>query len=166
MKIRLIIGLGNPGKEYAETYHNLGFLAVDALEAHRELLPSSLFIKKSTQFMNEAGLSVKHVLAEHHLSPEALLVIHDDSDLPLGESMLVFGRGAGGHKGVEDIIERLGTNEFWRLRIGFRDSKEIANPKERAKASELVLQPIGHAAWEVLEPLFDKLIPKIQAMTV
>ena len=157
----IIIGLGNPGTEYENTYHNAGFLAVNALIhalspenpanwiKHKEIFEYAtageiIFIKPCT-FMNESGRAVREAMkkfgvAASSLSPASrtLLVIHDDSDLTIGNYKISFGRGAAGHKGVQSIINALKTNAFRRLRIGIRPVRE----SKRQKAGEFALKQI------------------------
>ena len=131
MDIRLIVALGNPGKAYDHTYHNAGFLFVDYLQ-ELPAIPSplsKLTLRKTDVYMNQSGSSVKKMLEKSHIDPENLLIVHDDSDLPLGTYKIVFGRGSAGQKGVQDIMHMLTTKDFWRLRIGIRPiarGKEIA----------------------------------------
>ncbi len=151
-RIGIIIGLGNPGKEYAETYHNTGFLAVHALAAGASFsrIPKKHFAYAKRNgfifvqplvFMNISGIAAKNALGYFKTSPDAMLVAHDDSDLAAGRWKLDFGRGAAGHRGVASIIEALGTKNFWRLRIGVRGKNE-KRPPRRIKAGDFVLRKI------------------------
>lgn len=156
----LIIGLGNPGKEYEKTYHNAGFLALQHLarDAGKNWkrgadsweylkLGKSILVRPLT-FMNNSGQAVKSALAYFKVLPQNLLVIHDDSDLPLGKYKLVFGRGSAGHKGVESIQKALKTKEFSRLRLGIRpEVKGVGLPPEgrREKAETFVLKKMSSA---------------------
>ncbi|MBD3309280.1 aminoacyl-tRNA hydrolase, partial [candidate division KSB3 bacterium] len=132
--MRLIVGLGNPGNQYADTRHNIGFMVIDALaEAFPVSPPFSntwsqlrratirgqhvLLIQPQT-YMNRSGRAVKEVVAHYGEAPEQLLVIHDDLDLDLGRLRIRRQGGAGGHKGVQSIIDHVGTNAFIRLRLG------------------------------------------------
>jgi PTH1 family peptidyl-tRNA hydrolase len=142
--IRLVVGLGNPGKEYERTRHNIGFMALDELarrhraEFHRKLrfnalvteikispippfphspIYSALLAKPQT-FMNNSGASVHALAAWHKLSPQELLVVVDDADLPLGTLRLREGGSGGGQKGLTSVIQHLGAQDFPRLRIG------------------------------------------------
>jgi len=153
----LVVGLGNPGSEFEGTYHNAGWGALDALAAAAPFrsprgkrfsfarLPSGVPLVKSRTFMNESGSAVGE--ARSYFSARdasTLLVIHDDSDLPLGTWKVQFGRGAAGHKGVQSVIARLGTTDFWRIRVGVR-SPEPA--RARRKAGSFVLsRPTGKKA--------------------
>jgi len=132
----LVVGLGNPGKEYRDTRHNFGFLAVDelarkmdvpfcrlsSLEAEvavGELSSRSVALVKPFTYMNLSGRAVAVLAKFYQLrEPAQIIIIHDDLDIPLGRIKIKSGGGAGGHKGVRSIIESLGTEEFLRIRLG------------------------------------------------
>ena len=131
--ITTLIGLGNSGAEYDRTYHNVGeFVAGVLKRADPEAL---LNVYPVSGFMNECGGPIRAWLKMHNLSLVESVVIHDDSDLPLGSYKLSRGGGSAGHKGIESIVAQLGTSDFWRLRIGIRDPRE----EVRRKAGEFVL---------------------------
>ena len=157
-KIRLVISIGNPDKEYNNTYHNAGFFFIDYLKEKKPAISNFQFlISKTDVFMNESGGFVKKMLKKKGVKPEALLVIHDDSDLNLGSFKLSFGRGSAGHKGAESVIRTLGTKDFWRLRIGIRP---IVG--RRKKAGEFVLKKISAKDKKTLESVFAEIIPQVQ----
>lgn len=144
-RFKLIAALGNPGAEYAGTYHNAGMMALDALlpEAHFKQMDGqwsytkeggTVFVKPLT-YMNESGRAVRAAADYFKIAPDEILIVHDESDLPLGECKLQFGRGAAGHNGINSVIQELGTQDFWRLRIGIR--------KEEGKAGDFVLKPMA-----------------------
>jgi PTH1 family peptidyl-tRNA hydrolase len=112
----LVVGLGNPGKKYHGTRHNVGFVIIDELT--KEKPAEGFVLAKPKTFMNRSGVAVKTLVRKYKLKIENLIVIHDDIDLPLGEFKIQKGRGAAGHKGVQSIINELGTKDFWRVRIG------------------------------------------------
>ena len=134
---RLFIGLGNPGAEYEQTRHNFGFRVVDHLCREQHLswntakkllhytdpqhwfpeLPEARLCKPMT-YMNESGIAVKKALRDFALVPADIAVIYDDIDLPLGRMRIRKKGSAAGHKGIQSIIERLGTNDFVRIRLG------------------------------------------------
>ncbi len=159
---RIFIGLGNPGKEYENTYHNAGLLAVDQLadapfKKHKGLFeyttaPDAVFIRPLT-YMNESGSAAREALKKFNARAEDLTVIHDESDLPLGTFKVSKGRGAAGHKGVQSIIDALGTNEFTRIRIGIRDPRE----RRRKKAGEFALARIAARDRAALQAVFKKI---------
>ncbi len=150
--IKLIIGLGNPGPKYANTYHNVGHMAADYLAGERTL--------KSDSYMNKSGVAVANALKKYGVEAEDLLIIHDDSDIEIGKYKMDFGRGAGGHHGVESVQQHLKTNEFWRLRIGIRPPQ---NPDEiRMKAVEFVLKKISPSDKKILEKVFEKIAEELK----
>ncbi len=138
-KIQLIVGLGNPGLEYQDTRHNVGFWWVEELLAQYNLpLNPAMFkeekrfrgalaslknlsgikLLKPLTFMNLSGVSVATFMHFYRIVPEQILVVHDELDLPVGTIRLKLGGGHAGHNGLKSIIEHLGSNEFMRLRIG------------------------------------------------
>ena len=133
--IRLIVGLGNPGREYETTRHNVGFRWVDelarlqklsfrsetkfhGLTARGQLHGHEVLLLKPQTFMNVSGRAVGALVQFYKIAPAEMLVVHDELDLPPGVARLKMGGGHGGHNGLKDIIAHLGTKEFWRLRIG------------------------------------------------
>jgi len=111
----LIVGLGNPGRKYQKTRHNIGFRVIDQLSS---LELEKVILDKPKTFMNLSGKVVKNLLKTYNLKPNNLIIIHDDIDIPLGKIRIVKNRGSAGHKGVESIIKELGTKNFARFRIG------------------------------------------------
>jgi PTH1 family peptidyl-tRNA hydrolase len=148
--IRLIVGLGNPGPDYAATRHNVGFWFVDDLAAahggvfraegkfHGELCRltiggADVRLLKPTTYMNRSGQSVAAVSRYFDIRPEAILIAHDELDLPVGKVRLKQGGGHAGHNGLRDTIGVLGSPDFWRLRIG------IDHPGNRGQVIGYVL---------------------------
>lgn len=175
MKIKLIVGLGNPGEDYQNTYHNVGFLALDFLTSSGVNVSTDrsdgwqkeknfwfltqdrvIFVKPRT-FMNLSGLAARQALAKFKVTPENTLVIHDDSDLNLGQSKLSFGRGGAGHRGVTSIIRHLKTKNFWRLRLGIRPENE----KTRSKAEIFVLKKIKPSHLKIIYGLVGEVTTKL-----
>ncbi len=149
--ISLAIGLGNNNPQYEHTYHNVGFLMIDWLNAKPEKLPIGLY--RTSGFMNESGASVKKILRESGSAPEELLVIHDDSDIELGQYKLSFDRGAAGYEGAQNVIDQIGTKRFYRLRLGIRPHEK---PGERKKADEFVLKNISKTNLKILDYVFQE----------
>jgi len=148
--IRLITGLGNPGREYETTRHNAGCWWVDELArmqnlhfrneprfhglvARGQLYGHEVLLLKPQTFMNVSGRSVGALAQFFRISPAEVLVVHDELDLPPGAARLKLGGGHGGHNGLKDIIAHLGARDFWRLRLG------IGHPGERADVAGYVL---------------------------
>lgn len=132
--MRLIVGLGNPGPEYRDTRHNIGFMAVEAMAArfgvskqqskynamigHCLIGGEKALLLKPLTYMNLSGRSVQPVMHFYKLQPGQLMVVYDDMDLPLGRLRVRKSGGAGGHKGMISIINALGTQDFPRMRVG------------------------------------------------
>ncbi|MBU1214798.1 MAG: aminoacyl-tRNA hydrolase [Gammaproteobacteria bacterium] len=148
--IKLIVGLGNPGKEYEATRHNAGFWWVDELArmhnanfrtenkfhglvAKTNLHGHEVHLLKPQTFMNVSGRAVGALAQFYKLVPSQILVVHDELDLPPGSAKLKLGGGHGGHNGLKDIIAHLGSKDFWRLRIG------VGHPGDRAEVVNFVL---------------------------
>jgi PTH1 family peptidyl-tRNA hydrolase len=162
----LIIGLGNPGREYRDTRHNMGFLALDAigqtlgvslsrlqskaLIGQGTYLGKRVILAKPQTFMNLSGQSVGALVRFYKIPMERLLVIHDDIDLPFGTLRMRPDGGSGGQKGLASIIEHLGTKTFPRLRLG------IGRPPGRMEAAGYVLQAFTGQEKELLVPMFDR----------
>ena len=130
-RLRMIVGLGNPGPEYEATRHNVGFWFVDHLADKLKIAlapqgkfhgkagrDGDLWLLQPTTFMNRSGQAVAALANFYKITPAEVLVIHDDLDLPPGGIRLKQGGGNGGHNGLKDIQAKLGTPDFWRLRIG------------------------------------------------
>ncbi|MDH3218040.1 MAG: aminoacyl-tRNA hydrolase [Gammaproteobacteria bacterium] len=145
--IRLIVGLGNPGADYVDTRHNAGFWLVDLLAQDRGLnfrfekrynaeeckfkaAERDVFLLKPQTFMNRSGQSVAGLARFYKIAPEQILVLHDELDLPPGTNRIKQAGGHGGHNGLRDIINHLGSREFFRIRIGIGhpgDSSQVIN---------------------------------------
>jgi PTH1 family peptidyl-tRNA hydrolase len=147
--LRIVIGLGNPGPRFAKTRHNFGYWVVDALAASRGVSytagkgayvlaiqeAAEMIFLKPTAFMNESGLPVREALTYFQVTPEDMLVVFDDIDLPLGTLRFRPRGGAGGHKGMSSIIYHLETEDFPRLRLG------IATDAPLRPSEQYVLEP-------------------------
>jgi PTH1 family peptidyl-tRNA hydrolase len=147
----IIVGLGNPGEEYENSRHNIGWEILNhfgkELEwehsknapgwyTHTKIGKEAVELLKPTTFMNKSGKAVGYAVTKHKIKPEHIVVVHDDLDLPLGKIRIVFGRGSGGHKGVESVKRAVKTNEFTRVRVGIVKS----TPKGKTK------KPVGDEA--------------------
>lgn len=165
--IRLIVGLGNPGREYEATRHNVGFWWVDELANQRQmsfknearfngltargqLHGHEIFLLKPQTFMNVSGRSVGALAQYYKIEPAQMLVVHDELDLAPGVARLKFGGGHGGHNGLKDIIAHLGTKDFWRLRFG------IGHPGDRNQVSDYVLHDPGRDDRELIADAMQK----------
>ncbi len=181
MRYKLIIGLGNPGEEYENTYHNAGLLALDALKEkldaggttpvefkkYKDLFeyakygdPENTALVRPLVFMNESGIALKEAARMAGASPEDIFVMHDDSDLAIGDVKISKGQGAAGHHGVESIVAALHSNDFTRARIGIRPLEEIRDRAGGKKAGEFVLQKIKTKDAKALSVVFEKIIER------
>ncbi len=175
----LIIGLGNPGKQYKSTRHNIGFRVIDEL-AREYNFPDFRLQKKSNAlisegaiggektilakpqtFMNNSGKAAKALINYYKIQTENLWVINDDIDLPLGKIKISGNQGAAGHKGVTSIIEELKTKDFWRIRIGIRPEK--GKPKNVEK---FVLQKFTKEEERILKEVIKEIIQEIETRLV
>lgn len=129
--LRMIVGLGNPGREYVDTRHNVGFMMVDQFANDRGLdfsedkrwtakvsRDGDRHLLKPQTYMNESGLAVGKVAAFYKIDPDQILILYDDIDLPLGRLRIRGSGSAGGHNGMRSVIHHLGTQDFPRLRLG------------------------------------------------
>lgn len=163
--IKLFVGLGNPGEKYAATRHNAGFWWIDQVAAQSgstlkldaklfglagKLSPTNAWLIKPTTFMNASGKAVAAIANYYKIVPEEILVIHDELDLPAGESKLKFGGGHGGHNGLRDIHAALGTNQYWRLRIG------IDHPGHKNEVVNYVLKAPTKTEQDAINQSIDK----------
>lgn len=173
-RIRLIVGLGNPGQEYERTRHNAGFWFVEAL-ARRYRLPlqadtkhfgltsrwqsdqQDIRLLMPTTFMNRSGQAVASLAQFYKMTPEEILVVHDELDLPVGVARFKQGGGHGGHNGLKDIIQRLGqNNQFHRLRLG------IDHPGHSSQVVGYVLGKTPQAEQQKIEDIIDTSIDALE----
>ncbi len=171
--MKLIVGLGNPGKKYEDTRHNLGFLIVDALakdidtsfsqkdkfygflaEAFEE--GKKYILLKPTTFMNRSGQSVRVVADYYKIDSEDVIVIHDDADLNFGDIKVQSERGAAGHRGVQSVIDSIG-NQFTRIRVGVGRGDNPNIPLD-----EFVLQNWTGTEKQQLQNTIQRAITEIQ----
>lgn len=165
----IIVGLGNPGKKYEKTRHNLGFLAIEKLQgkldfpdfvfskkfnaeiSERVFDEEKIILAKPQTFMNNSGLSVKKLVSSFKLQVSSLWIVHDDIDLPLDKIKIVKNRGAGGHKGVESIIKNLKSKNFVRFRLGIQPKN--GKPKNPEK---FVLEKFQKEEEKVVKEMIEK----------
>jgi PTH1 family peptidyl-tRNA hydrolase len=166
MEFKLLVGLGNPGPDYENTRHNVGFWFVDRLAADLKthwLTDGKFFgrIAKArdryflapTTFMNRSGQAVSAVARFYKIEPEEILVIHDELDLMPGEIRLKQGGGNGGHNGLKDIQAQLGTPNFWRLRLGIGHPRTLGLPYP---VVDFVLHPPSKDDQALLDRALDR----------
>jgi len=165
-RIQLIVGLGNPGPEYEATRHNAGFWWVDQIaevlgarltqeakflgHARKARSGSSdVWLLKPATFMNRSGQSVAALANFYKIPPEAILVVHDELDLPPGTARIKKGGGNGGHNGLKDISAHLATQDYWRLRLG------IGHPGDRNAVVNYVLHTPSKDEMQLIEESMD-----------
>ena len=163
----IIIGLGNPGKKFENTRHNVGFMAVDtfakvnnfpefklqkksnALVSEHTLGNELVVLAKPQTFMNESGKAVKELISNTEARMADLVIIHDDIDLPAGKIKIVTERGSAGHKGVESIIQNIGNDGLIRFRIGIGGQNEV-------EAKKVVLKNFSPAEQKSIQDAISK----------
>jgi len=160
--IKLIVGLGNPGKDYQTHRHNAGFWFIESLAANlgskfsiqSKFLGEAcaihfgvikIYLLKPQNFMNNSGGAIKSLSSYYNIKPEEILVAHDELDLPTGSVKLKKGGGHGGHNGLRDTIKALNTNNFYRLRIG------IGHPGTKNDVVDFVLNAPGNSEMLLIE---------------
>jgi len=171
--MKLIVGLGNPGFLYARNRHNIGFMCVSHLAKVRNITfdrkqghartgignigRHKVVVARPQTYMNASGEAVSALLKRLNVSPADLIVIHDDLDLPVGKIRLRLGESSGGHKGIDSIIARIGTQEFYRVRVGIgRPEADSVPPKEDA----VIAYVLSDFTTEE-KKLIDETIPKV-----
>jgi len=178
-----ILGLGNPGAEYADTRHNAGRAALELLahdnnfssfkeEKKLQALVSEGYIAKKPvllllpeTFMNNSGRTTTALkIPSKKQITERVIVVHDDLDLPLGTVKIMFNRGTAGHKGIESIVRSLKTKEFTRIRIGIAKASDIKKSQSKAIVHKIVTGPLSPAEKTVLKKGVKKAASAVEAV--
>jgi len=165
-KTFLVVGLGNPGREYRDTRHNIGFMLVDklaermginftrtqfkALVTHGNYLGHRVILAKPQTYMNRSGHPTRSLMRFYKLEPAQILIAYDDVDLPFETTRIKPKGGSAGHKGMKSIIEQLGTRAFPRLRLG------VGHNFGHKQAADYVLKPFSKAEAEFLDTYLDR----------
>jgi PTH1 family peptidyl-tRNA hydrolase len=167
--IKMIVGLGNPGQQYEKTRHNAGFLVLDVLSRQYDgrwrldsalnaatsevfIAARKLLLQKPLTYMNRSGDAVVKMAHYYKVKPEEILVIHDELDFDAGVMRLKKGGGHAGHNGLRDIIQKLGSRDFYRLRMG------IGRPPAGWKVSDYVLSTLSPKDLEEMEGLAEDFV--------
>jgi PTH1 family peptidyl-tRNA hydrolase len=178
LPVRLVAGLGNPGREYADTRHNAGFWFVDALvvklgaafrseskfQGYLAKVAGDMRLLKPMTYMNLSGRSISAAARFFAIPPAEILVVHDELDLLPGEAKMKFGGGVAGHNGLKDIAAQFGTKDFWRLRIGIGHPRDSAIPQQ--DVADYVLAPPAASDGKVIAAAIDRALdawPAIEA---
>jgi len=187
--MKLIVGLGNPGEKYSNTRHNTGFMAVDAVVQKLQTTDyrlqagfnaeisegtigdEKIILAKPQTFMNESGKAVKAIVDYYKIPHRDITVVHDDLDILLGEYKIIRDRSSAGHKGVQSIIEALGTKDFARIRIGIKplDSSSTSSESLGAKqilTKEFVLENFNKEEKEIIDGVIEKVITVIPSLVL
>jgi len=170
--MKLIVGLGNPGRRYEHTRHNTGMLVVRALARERQIAlterrcgcllgrgkiaGAQVILALPQEFMNRSGQPVRELLEEFSLSLEDLVVVHDDIDLALGKLRKKLRGGDGGHRGLRSIIEEVGSAEFVRLRVG------IGRPAQGQEAAQYVLEPFSPQELDRASAMISRAVQRLE----
>ncbi len=187
----LIVGLGNPGEKYEKTRHNLGFMVLEHFlknfQSSKEIvwdnsqkLKSDILsiewqpkvgkfekvvLAKPKTYMNNSGMAVQLIASFYKISPQDIWIVHDDFDLPLGSMRIRFAGASAGHHGLDSIITSLGTDKFWRFRLGTglsRNKGTIAK-KQKGKGEDFVLGSFGKGETGKLRELVKKASKAIES---
>lgn len=177
-KIRLIVGLGNPGTEYEKTRHNTGFIIAEEIRRHYDLPQwemkpkffaeisegkigkAKVILARPQTMINNSGKAVWAIAKFLKIKPEEILVIHDDADLPLGAAKISKNKSAGGHRGVASVIRALKTENFGRLRIGLQPSA-----KKHQDAMKLILSKYKPKEEKILKKIIKKAVLVMETAT-
>jgi len=160
--MKLIIGLGNPGKKYEKTRHNIGFWVVDELK--NEISDKDIIFLKPETFMNDSGKAVKAMVSYYKIPLENLLVVHDDIDLPLGKIRVSKDSSSAGHKGVQSIIDELKTQNFTRIRIGINPCLAGRRASHKVDTEKFVLQKFTKPEEKQLPGIIKKAVGEIKLL--
>ena len=175
--IRLVVGLGNPGKEYERTRHNAGFWLVERFASSKGVAlrkdgkfkalvgqiqgtspAGAAWLLLPQSFMNASGQAVQMLAGFFRIKPEEILVIHDELDFPPGVAKMKQGGGIAGHNGLKDISQRIGSHDYWRLRIG------VGKPPADADGADYVLQRPPAEEKEAIDAVIQKALDLLPMM--
>ena len=176
--MKLIVGLGNPGKEYEGTRHNVGFIVLETLAtSDRQSVTSiggkwegelvragDVLLLKPMTFMNKSGVSIKKVMQFYKIKPVDLWVIHDDLDVKLGKFKIQRGKGPKQHNGVLSVEKELGTKDFWRVRVGVENRQDRSITGEKyvlMRFNEKERQKLMKVVEEIVEEIISRVGPLI-----
>lgn len=185
--MKIVVGLGNPGEKYKNTRHNAGFLVIDKLvdnlpnrpnhpesskwttESNSEIIKTqiatqSVLLLKPLTFMNLSGKEIKKAMIKNNISPEDLIVVYDDIDIPFGEIRVRQGGGSAGHNGINSIVEEVGSDNFIRVRIGINPTRSVSlepTPHNLLPIADFVLEDFTPEEKEKLEKIMEDTATKI-----
>jgi len=169
-----VVGLGNPGPDYAATRHNIGFRVVDTLAASRGLRwrrfpwlrvlawvaeDDPLILAKPCTFMNRSGLAARALIRRHGVEPASVLAVYDDADLELGRIRVRKSGGSGGHNGMKSLAAELGSSDFPRIRLGVR-----GKGRSEANLADYLLSPFAETEQAVVNDLVAQATQAVEAV--
>jgi peptidyl-tRNA hydrolase, PTH1 family len=186
--MKLIVGLGNPGEKYEKTRHNLGFMMLEHFLKDFETIKNTswensdkfksdisqiewqpkhgslekVILVKPKTFMNNSGLAVKILADFYKITADNIWIVHDDIDLPLGSLKIRFGGASAGHRGVESVMEHLGTDKFWRFRMGVGEKREL-NDSRIKNVDDFVLGTFSGAEKGKLKDVIKRGVKSLEA---
>ena len=185
--MKLIVGLGNPGAKHEKTRHNLGFAIIESFLRNfpmtnvsfreekkfqaeiaeitwqpKKAEEEKVILAKPLTYMNGSGIAVSLIAKFYKIKPEDIWIIHDEIDLPLGGMKIRFGGASAGHKGVESIIENLGTDSFWRFRIGIGAQREQIHDRKIKAIDNYVLGEFSEGEKGKAREIIKKSVKAIQ----
>jgi len=149
----LIVGLGNPGRKYKKTRHNVGYRVVDVFK--KEISDKDVILLKPQTYMNNSGKAVKSLITDYGLRVTDIIVVHDDIDLPLGTIRFSKNISSAGHKGVQSIIDELATQDFVRIRIGI-------NPGHKINTEKFVLEKFTKNEEKIIKQIIKETVKIIK----
>ncbi len=155
--MKLIISIGNPGEKYKNNRHNAGYLVIDVLKKLRTKELKNLILAKTDTYMNDSGSFVSKLINHYSLDINHLYVVHDDLDLPLGTWKIQYAKGPKDHGGINDIEQKLGTKNFWRVRVGVDNRK----PEVKVSGEEYVLQDFTKKEVVQVEQVIKKAVQEL-----
>lgn len=172
--MKLIVGLGNPGKKYEQTWHNLGFWVIDnylkeyqdQTKAKKKFdaeifeineIGGKIILAKPQTFMNKSGLAVKQIASFYKIDTGDIWLIHDDIDLPLGKIRISHNASAAGHRGVQSVIDELGRQDFARFRLGIQP-----DPPIDVNTEDYVLRPIDQTGKIKTEEMIEEVLSAME----
>ncbi|MBU1037195.1 aminoacyl-tRNA hydrolase [Patescibacteria group bacterium] len=169
--MKLIVGLGNPGKKYEKTRHNVGFMVLDklaennswkenkkakALYLKKEINGEQIELIKPLTFMNDSGMAMAYAVKKHNLKLDEIFIVYDDSDLPLGKLRIGKFKSAGGHHGIESILQHLRKSDFLRFKVGIRPQNN------KQKALTFILKSFSAKEKKLLQEMINKTVEAIK----
>ncbi len=156
--MKLVIGLGNPGEKYKNNRHNVGYMVIDKLKNLKTKELKNLKIFKSQNFMNDSGSFVKDLISKYpSILVSDVYIVHDDLDLPLGTWKMQFAKGPKDNGGINSIEQVLGTDDFWRIRVGI----DNRNPENRTSGEEYVLEDFTQDEKTILDKVTNEICKKL-----